>query len=95
MEKSFILMLAAPFSFKPESLLTAWGRLLNGTKPRQLSKSHFKGILINSGCSSVVMSPTSIPEVVGSIPGPAQWVKDLAAVGSGVGHKRSSDLVWL
>ena len=37
-------------------------------------------------------------EVVGSIPGLAQWIKDLCvAVSCAVGHRRSSDvaLLWL
>ena len=36
-------------------------------------------------------------EVAGSIPGLAQWVKDLAAVSCGVGCRCSSDpsLLWL
>ena len=39
----------------------------------------FKIIIVigSSRRGSVVMNPTSIHEEVGSIPGPAQWVKDL------------------
>ena len=35
-------------------------------------------VLGSSHCGSEEMNPISIHEDVGSIPGPAQWVKDLA-----------------
>ena len=45
------------------------------------------------------MNPTSIHEVTGLIPGPAQWVKGASvAMSCGVGHRCSSDplllLLW-
>ena len=38
----------------------------------------FKKISWSSHCGTVEMNPTSNHEVVGSIPGLAQWVKDPA-----------------
>ena len=42
-------------------------------------------------------NPTRNHEVVGSIPGLTQWVKDLASVSCGVGRRCGSDpeLLWL
>ena len=40
----------------------------------RIGRSKYVG---SSCCGSVVMNPPSIREGVGSIPGPAQWVKDL------------------
>ena len=37
-----------------------------------------KHIYWSSRCGSAVMNPTGIHEGMGSIPGPAQWVKDLS-----------------
>ena len=47
--------------------------------------------------SSLVAKPTSIHEDVGSSPSLSQWVKDLALLSCGVGHRHSSDLalLWL
>ena len=42
------------------------------------------------------MNPTSIHEVTGLIPGPAQWVKGASvAMSCGVGHRHGSDPMWL
>ena len=48
----------------------------------------------SSPCGAAETNPTRNHEVEGSIPGLAQWVKDLA-MSCGVGHGRGSDLVLL
>ena len=42
-------------------------------------------------------NPTRNPEVAGSIPDLAQWVKDPIAISCGVGHRcgLDSELLWL
>ena len=46
----------------------------------QMGKLRHKKISVtgSSHCGSGVMNPTGIHEGTGLIPGPAQWVKDLA-----------------
>ena len=51
------------------------GRGGRGVGQRRLRKKAASG---SSCCGSGVMNPMSIREVVGSIPGLTQWVKDLA-----------------
>ena len=47
---------------------------------RQSERKHAQIVYVGvpSHCSSAVMNPASILEVVGLIPGLIQWVKDLA-----------------
>ena len=55
-------------------------------------------ILASSHCGSAVPNLSSIHEDVGSIPGFAKWVKELALlVSCGAGQRRGSDptLLWL
>ena len=44
-----------------------------------MNKAILKIMLRSSCCGSMEMNPTSIHEGVGSIPGLAQWVRDLEA----------------
>ena len=56
------------------------------TQNNTYSNHHFEMILKrknrSSHCVSAVMNPTSIHEDTGSIPGLAQWVKDLVLLGA-------------
>ena len=60
---------------------------------------HYRRKTRSSHYGSEVTNPTGIHEVVRSIPGLAQWVKDTAlpAMSCHVGHRHSSDpsLLWL
>ena len=64
----------------PGQIITLSELLLNECMPTPVSGYHddSKRYLQNSHHGSVVTNPTSIPKDMGSIPGPAQWVKDLA-----------------
>lgn len=49
----------------------------------------------SSYCGAEETNPASIREDVGSIPGLAQWIKDLAVASCSIGWRCSSDLVLL
>ena len=78
-------------------MVRAWaalGALLGGGH----SATSKMTLLGSSHCGPMVKNQTSIHEDAGSIPGLAQWVKDLALPpGCSVGHTCSSDpaLPWL
>ena len=62
------------------------------------STKSVKSLDWSSHHGSVVTKPARIHEVVGSIPGLGQWIKDSALlVSCGVGHRHGSDptLLWL
>ena len=50
----------------------------NRTADKQKYENFIKKSKGSFHCGSVIMNPTSIHEEVGSIPGLAQWIKDLA-----------------
>ena len=56
---------------------------------------HLQDKTWSSYCGTVETNPTGNHEVAGLIPGFAQWVKDLALLSCGIGHRLSSDPVWL
>ena len=65
-----------PVAFKSHSSLDDLGKV---TSPvwASASSSEKKGKFWSSHCGTAEMNPTRNQEVVGSIPGLAQWVKDL------------------
>ena len=70
------------------------GKGFEDTRTKDIVKENIEGVPI---VARWLMNPTRNHEGVGSIPGLAQWVEDLALLSCGVGGRRGSDpaLLWL